>query len=132
MKQLIAISRHISFEVIEAYAHVTNDRNPLHLDPVYAANTPMGGIIAHGMLPMNLLWQMLVRSFGPESVKDTQLEVRFTRPVRVDDTVTAGGAPTAHTDPDRLCFNVWVRNQHDKPVIEGTLTIGARYARQED
>ena len=45
-KQLKASTRHVDFDTIMAYAAVTNDYNPIHVDKAFAAKSPMGGIIA--------------------------------------------------------------------------------------
>ena len=43
-------TRLITNEEVEAFAAISGDHNPLHLDPVYAATTAFGECIAHGML----------------------------------------------------------------------------------
>ena len=61
---------------IRAYAELTNDFNPIHLDPVFAASTPMGGVIAHGTMSICLLWQALFRSFGAKAFEALELDIR--------------------------------------------------------
>ncbi len=48
---------------INAYARITDDFNPIHTDPTFAATTPMGGVIAHGTMSLNLIWQMAAQNF---------------------------------------------------------------------
>lgn len=43
-------SRVLTVADIEAFAEVSGDRNPLHLDPEYAAGSVFGGRVAHGVL----------------------------------------------------------------------------------
>ncbi|MGB6936537.1 MAG: MaoC family dehydratase, partial [Xanthobacteraceae bacterium] len=62
--QLIERRMQVDRTAIRRYADVTDDHNPIHLDPDFAAKTPMGGIIAHGMLSLSLLWQSLQATFG--------------------------------------------------------------------
>src|SRR5215813_5061836 len=104
---------------IRRYADITQDFNPIHLDPEFAAKTPMGGIIAHGMLSLSLLWQSLHATFGDERLAGAALDIRFVKPVREDDWVTAGGARAAN-DP---AYAVWVRAEgqgRSEVVISGT------------
>ncbi len=110
----------VDMPAILAYAEITGDFNPLHVDPGFAATTPMGGVIAHGTLSLNLVWQSIARSLGPQALAGSRLEVRFARPVRVGDTVRAGGEESPET-PGR--FEVWVRNQHGTAVIEGSAMV---------
>ena len=119
-KELSTISREIDMDAILAYAGITGDFNPIHVDPAFAATTAMGGVIAHGTLSMNLIWQLVSTNFGVEASKGADIEVRFAHPVRVGDQVTAGGV--SRTDGR---YDVWVRNQQGVTVIEGTMQPGA-------
>lgn len=56
-------------ETILRYARITGDFNPLHVDPELAAKSAMGGVIAHGTLSMNLIWQSLSMTFGNDAAK---------------------------------------------------------------
>jgi 3-hydroxybutyryl-CoA dehydratase len=108
---------------IRRYADVTRDYNPIHLDPEFAARTPMGGVIAHGMLSLSLIWQSLAATFGTERMAGIELDVRFVRPVREDVWVSAAGARIGAT----ATYEVWVRAELErgaKTVIAGTATLG--------
>lgn len=112
----------VDMPAILAYAEITGDFNPLHVDPVFAAGTPMGGVIAHGTMSLNLVWQAISRTFGPELAARSAIDVRFARPVRVGDVVEAGGTESAERPGE---FEVWVRNQEGVAVIEGSATLPA-------
>ena len=45
-------------ERIDAFAHVTEDKQFIHVDPEKAAETPFGGTVAHGFLTLSLLSTM--------------------------------------------------------------------------
>lgn len=107
---------------IRAYAGLTDDFNPIHLDPAFAATTPMGGVIAHGTMSICLLWQSLFRSFDAAVLAAAELDVRFVRPVRVGELLQAGGQ--AETEDPRL-YNVWVRADDGTDRLAGTLTLTA-------
>lgn len=109
------VSKRIDRAAIHLYAEITDDFNPIHVDPDFAARSPMGGIIAHGLLSVNLVWQSVRASLGAGAVEGAALDIRFLRPVREDDVVTAGGR--RHEDGDG--YEVWVRNQHGETVIAG-------------
>lgn len=115
------VSLIISQALIREYAELTQDFNPLHLDAAFAAATPMGGIIAHGTLSMNLLWQSLSETLG-ERAQQATLDVKFIKPVRVGDRVTAHGRVDEAT-PGR--YLAWVENQLGEKVIDGTVELPA-------
>lgn len=102
---------------IRAYAELTDDFNPIHLDPEFAATTPLGGVIAHGTLSVCLLWQALFRSFGEQAFDGLDLDIRFVKPVRIGETLLAGGEPTG-TDGG---YGVWVRGDDGSDRVVGTL-----------
>ena len=98
---------------IRAYADLTGDANPLHLDAAFAATTRLGGIVAHGTLGSNLVWQM----FDAAGVDVAEVQLRFLAPVRPGDTVTA----VAEARPEGG-YRVAIRNQHGQEVVAGTAT----------
>jgi 3-hydroxybutyryl-CoA dehydratase len=71
------------------FAGITGDLNPVHIDAVAAEQGRFGGRIAHGMLSAGLISAVLgTRLPGPGSIYLSQ-SLRFVRPVRIGDTVTA-------------------------------------------
>ena len=71
------------------FAGITGDLNPAHTDEVSASQTPFGGRIAHGILSAGLISAVLgMRLPGPGTIYLGQ-ELKFTKPVRFGDTVTA-------------------------------------------
>jgi acyl dehydratase len=120
--ELQGVSKIIDRSSIRLYAAVTDDFNPIHVDPDFAATTPMRGIIAHGMLSLNLIWQSLRVTYGPDAQEGARLDVRFVRPVRENDTVSSRGRIREGTAG---VYDVVIENQHGEPVISGTLTLPA-------
>jgi len=109
-------------DVIRAYAELTDDYNPIHLDPEFAAKTPMGGVIAHGTMSICLLWQALFRSVGPDAFAALDLDIRFLKPVRGGELLVAGGAPN-QDNPE--VFDVWVRADDGSDRVAGTVRMNA-------
>src|SRR3990172_8000293 len=116
-KTLKSSSRQVDFQSILNYADVTNDYNPVHVDKEFAAKSPMGGIIAHGTMSVALIWQALKNTLGVAALNRVHLQIRFVRPVRIDDTVTGGGELQAGASK---VYDVWVKNQKGEDVIRGT------------
>jgi acyl dehydratase len=72
---------------IDAFAHATEDRQFIHIDPAAAAQTPFGGTIAHGFLSLSLLSRMGAEAMllpdGLKMAVNYGLDrVRFVAPVR--------------------------------------------------
>src|SRR6185369_1616895 len=79
----------ISDEMIRAFADLTGDTNPVHLDDTYAAGTRFGRRIAHGMIAAGLISATLANDLpGPGTVYLSQT-LQFKTPVYPGDTITA-------------------------------------------
>jgi 3-hydroxybutyryl-CoA dehydratase len=74
---------------IRAFAGVTGDSNPVHLDAEYAAATPFKRQVAHGMLTAGMLSAVFgMKLPGPGAIYVSQT-LNFRAPVYLGDTVTA-------------------------------------------
>ena len=109
---------------IRAFANVTGDDNPLHLDEAAAATTMFKGRIAHGMLSAGYISAVIgtkLPGFG--SVYVTQ-SLAFRRPVRIGDTITTRVEVVELMPADRtLRLATTCTNQAGKVVTEGEATI---------
>ncbi len=118
MARLTQRSMQVGEAEVAAYAELSGDFNPLHLDEEFARGTAHGTRIAHGTLSLNLLWQSIASTYGLDRIAGRTLDVRFLKPVYLGDTVTTGSAETGNDDGD---LPVWVKNQHGVEVISGLL-----------
>jgi acyl dehydratase len=81
-------ARTVSAEDVRAFAEVSGDDNPLHLDPAFAATTPFGRPVVHGVYVLALASKVMGRDFpGPGSIA-VSISARFLRPVPVGAEVT--------------------------------------------
>ena len=72
---------------VVGFAEVTGDRNPIHLSEHFAAQTPFGTRIAHGLYTASLISAVLgTRLPGPGAVYISQT-LNFRAPVKIGDTV---------------------------------------------
>lgn len=86
--QSAEITKTVEAADVEAFAAVSGDNNPVHLDEDYARGTAFGGRIAHGMLMGAYISAVLGTKLpGPGSIFMTQT-LKFRRPVRIGDAVT--------------------------------------------
>src|SRR5262250_2882994 len=74
---------------VVGFAELTGDRNPIHLSEHFAAKTPFGGRIAHGLYTAGLISAVIgTRLPGPGAIYLSQT-LRFNAPVRIGDSVAA-------------------------------------------
>ncbi|GEP09475.1 3-hydroxybutyryl-CoA dehydratase [Methylobacterium gnaphalii] len=81
------LKKEISSSDVVGFAEITGDRNPIHLSEHFAARTPFGTRIAHGLYTAGLISAVLgTRLPGPGAVYISQT-LNFRAPVRIGDTV---------------------------------------------
>jgi 3-hydroxybutyryl-CoA dehydratase len=119
-----SISRTISEAHIVAFAGLTGDMNPIHVDAEYAAKSMFGERIAHGMLMAGLISAVLGTELpGPDSIYLGQ-ELKFTAPVKIGDTVTVTVTVTEKRDDKRIIkLQTTATNQRGEMVVDGNAVI---------
>jgi acyl dehydratase len=95
----------------DRFAALSGDDNPIHVDPVFSAETRFGRTVAHGMLLYSALWALICEHF-PGARQETQ-ELMFP-------------APTYADEPVRLEIDVLARPSAD------TLDLAARIVAERD
>jgi 3-hydroxybutyryl-CoA dehydratase len=90
-QELGPLVRTVTQERIDQYAAASGDYNPIHVDPAFAARSPFGGTVAHGMLLLAYLSTLLTRAFGRAWLQTGALRVKFRNPAPAGTTVTAQG-----------------------------------------
>jgi len=83
--------KQITQDDINLYAKASRDYNPIHIDPAFALQTPSGGTIAHGMLVLALVSQMMTEAFGLNWLSGGHFNIRFKTPARPGDVLTIRG-----------------------------------------
>jgi phosphate acetyltransferase len=122
--QSARLIRTLSVEDIQAFAAVSGDTNPAHLDPEYANDTLFHGVIAHGMWGGALISALLGTEFpGPGTIY-LQQDLHFTKPVRIGDTLTVTVTVSAKDDvKKRVDLDCLVLNQQGERVLYGVARV---------
>ncbi|HMN92958.1 MAG TPA: MaoC/PaaZ C-terminal domain-containing protein [Hydrogenophaga sp.] len=121
-----SLVRTLDQQDILAFAAVSGDMNPAHLDAAYAEGTVFHGIIAHGMWGGALISAVLgTRLPGPGTIYLEQ-QLRFVRPVHPGDHLTVEVQVLAKDDRHRhVELDCRVSNQLAQPVILGMARVVA-------
>ena len=114
----------ITDEKIEAFAQLSGDRNPVHFDDAFAQRIGFEGYIAHGAVVTALLSAVLGMDLpGPGSVFLEQ-RVRFLKPVRPGDTITAAlEVVRVRDDKPIVTLAASVTNEAGARIADGELVV---------
>lgn len=108
---------------VVAFADVSGDHNPVHLDADYAATTPFGERIAHGMLSAAYISALIASELpGPGAIYLGQT-LSFRRPVKLGDEVTTRLEVLSLDDAKARAVLKTTCSVGGKAVIEGEATI---------
>lgn len=112
---------------VYAFAGVTGDFNPVHVDQVSAEASPFGTRIAHGMLTASLVSTVLgLQLPGPGAIYISQ-STRFLRPVLLGDTITAEAEVVELVEEkNRVRLATRCVNQRGEVVLEGESVLMPR------
>lgn len=114
----------ITDDMIRAFADLTGDANPVHLDDAFAATTRFGRRIAHGMIAAGLISAALANDLpGPGTIYLSQT-LQFKAPVYPGDTITTTvEVKSARPDKPIVTLTTSCKNQDDVVVLEGEAVV---------
>ena len=128
--QEASLAKTVSEADITAFADISGDRNPVHLDAEYAASTIFKERIAHGMLSAAYISAVFgMKLPGPGAIYISQT-LNFKAPVKIGDTVVTAVKVIELVAEKRRARFECVCSVNDKPVVQGeaVLMVPARPA----
>ncbi len=123
---LPGLERRVQQSKINLYADASGDHNPIHTDAAFAAATPLGGTIAHGMMMLAYVSEVFTAAFADAWCASGSLDARFKNPVRPGDTVTVSATVTkleAADDGTTVVSHFTLQNQRGEAAIIGEARV---------
>jgi 3-hydroxybutyryl-CoA dehydratase len=120
------LSRRVTQEGIRRYAEASGDYNPIHVDEEYARATPFGSTIAHGMLVLAYVSEMMAAAFGRDWLAGGRLKARFRAPARPGDTLTVRAEPrrARQINGERVFeYGIECSNRRGEALVSGTAEV---------
>ena len=115
-----SITKMISEADIVNYAGIIGDFNPVHVNPEYAKTTMFGERIAHGMLTASFISTLVGCCIPGINALYLSQEVKFVKPVKIGDTITATAEVIEKIDAKRrVIMTTTITNQRNEVVITG-------------
>lgn len=122
--QTATIEKILDKQTVEAFASVSEDYNPIHLDEGFAKTTQFERPIVHGMLASSLISGLLASKVpGAGSIYLGQ-SLKFVRPIFVGETVTAKVEVTSVRDDKPIAvISTQVLNANGDVAVDGEATV---------
>jgi 3-hydroxybutyryl-CoA dehydratase len=118
------ITKTIEQTDIDAFADLTGDHNPVHVDEEFAKTTRFGRRIAHGMLTASLISSVLANKLPGEGSVYLGQTLEFLKPVFPGDEITARvTVKEIREDKPIVKLETLCMNQRDEIVIRGEATV---------
>lgn len=119
-----ALKHRITAKDVERFVELTGDDNPLHVDAQFAEQSPMKGIVTHGMLSASYISTIIGKHLpGPGALWVSQ-NVEFLAPVRLNDELDVQAEVVeVHVKQRLLKLKARIVNQRGKEVLTGECLV---------
>ena len=119
-----SITKQFSSDDVLAFAGLSNDFNPVHVNDDYAKHSIFGQRIVHGFLVGSLISATIASKLPGEGSIYLHQDMDFSKPVYLNDTITAS-VVVSNLRPEKhiVSLETICRNQRDEIVIKGSAVI---------
>ncbi len=121
-----AYTHHLSFKQsdVDAFAKITGDNNPIHIDAEFAAKTPFGRPIVHGFLSGAVFSKVFGTLFPGEGAIYMYQDMKFLAPVFVDRPYVAKFRVTeVNVEKHTAVIECLLEDESGKICIEGNAKL---------
>lgn len=119
--------RTITAQMVDVFAEISGDHNPVHLNDQYAKNTMFGQRIAHGALVSSLFSTILGTELPGEGCIYMSQSSKFVAPVKIGDSITATvRVKEIIPEKNRVLLETIAQNQEGTTVVVGEALVYPR------
>ena len=119
-----SLSKTVSEHDVYAFAGISGDFNPVHINAEFAKTTMFKERIAHGMLSAGFISAVIGTALPGSNTIYLGQELQFKAPVKIGDTVTASVEVLEKIEAkNRLVLRTTVTNQNGVLVTDGKATV---------
>ncbi|KLO22181.1 enoyl-CoA hydratase [Marinitoga sp. 1197] len=124
LNQTYEVKRKITAKMVETFAEITGDKNPVHLDEEFASKTVFKKRIAHGILSVGLISAVLGMEFpGPGTIYMKQ-DTKFLKPIYLDEEITIKIIVKEKiNEKSRLILTTQIIKENGKLAVDGEALV---------
>ena len=124
--ETVEFSRTVAESDIIRFAEASGDSNPIHMDQAYAEKTPFKGRIAHGVMALAFISNVLGNILPGRGTIYVSQEAHFLAPVRIGDTITTRVEVLEFfPEKNRVKLKTTCTNQDGKLIVDGAAWVMA-------
>ncbi len=119
--------RKIDGKIIDSFAQVSGDLNPLHIDAAYARRSGFKDQVVHGMLCSSLFSELVGMHLPGENCLLTDISIVFAKPVFVNDEVLVDGSITQLSPSFKsVKIDATISNQNREVCVRAKIGVVVR------
>ena len=117
----------INISIINEFARISGDHNPLHMDEYYASKTQFGQRVCHGMLLASFFSRLIGMYMPGKNALYFSQTLNFQTPCFVGDKVTIEGEVIDKSQSTRIVtIKTIAYNQANKCLVDGIAKVIVR------
>jgi 3-hydroxybutyryl-CoA dehydratase len=124
--ELVGVVKHLSQEKINRFAGMSGGTGLIHVDPEFGKKTKFQSTLAHGILLVAYLSEMMKNNFGKPWFTTGDMEIGFLGPAKPGDTLVTKGKiekMNGNQNKTQISCLVWVENQRGEKVAGGKAQV---------
>jgi acyl dehydratase len=122
--QTFELTHIVSLDDVKAFALLTGDYNPLHVDPLFAKRTMYGKQVVHGMLTASFISTIIGMLIPGPGALWTSQTIEFLKPTFIGDSIKVVARVKAKSIATQmLSLEIDVFNQNKIKLISGISTV---------
>lgn len=123
-----SFQQEITEKMIDSFAELSGDYNPVHMDKEYCLEHGIGSRLAHGMLVLSFVSTLIGMYLPGEGTVWMSQSFDFISPARIGDVLTITGRVLEKSSNNSLglgviTMKISVTNQKNAIVVRGTVKV---------
>lgn len=120
----VVLERIFSEADVQAFAALTGDRNPLHVDPAFGAASRFGGCVVHGLLVASWMSTVVGMELPGRDALLLSQSSEFRKPVRPGDRLRMEAVVASRVEARRVLeLRCTVTNEAAETVMTGKVQV---------
>lgn len=120
----VSMKKLVTGELVNQFAEISGDRNPVHLSEEYAKKTIFGARIAHGLFCLGMVSNLIGTQLPGEGSILVKENIKYKRPVFLNDEIETTVTITGFIkEKNKVLMSICCKNQKNEVVLDGDTEV---------